>query len=145
MGGSALDKLSAAEWMLTIRQARKVFILYFTDKTPLCGQFAVPLAANVVALGVVIVLRVGKLLAVIAARLTGTERLGNGQHGSRYCASSIGSCCSCCCVVSAGAISWEAGPAGGLGFGSIGSTMPGDEAVLGMNPWARGSRLLYGM
>src|ERR1700694_1871006 len=91
MGGSALDKLSAAEWMLTIRQARKVFILYFTDKTPLCGQLAVPLAANVVALGVVIVLRVGKLLAVIAARLTGTERLGNGQHGSRYCASSIGS------------------------------------------------------
>src|SRR5258708_7941460 len=55
---------------------------HFTLQTPFFGELAVPLAAYAISLGVVVLLRVCKLLFVIGLRLAGTQRFGDGQHGS---------------------------------------------------------------
>src|SRR5580658_4262631 len=68
--------------MLTVRQTLKVFLLHFTMQPPLLREFAVPLATNSVALGVIVLLSVRELLFVIGLRLAGTQRFGNGQHDS---------------------------------------------------------------
>src|SRR5580698_3130184 len=76
------NELLFGQGMLTVRQPLKVFLLHFTMQPPLLREPAVPLAAYSVALGVVVLLRVCKLLFVIRLRLAGTQRFGNGQHDS---------------------------------------------------------------
>ena len=55
--------------VLSIGKPREVFFLYLAFQSPLFRQLAVPLASNVLAFGVVIVLGVGKLPLVIGVRL----------------------------------------------------------------------------
>src|SRR5260370_39247822 len=74
------DGLPPFKWMLSARQSREVRLVYFTLETPLCGQFALPLAAHTVAVAVVIVLGVGKLLLVVLLSLARAEGLRDGQH-----------------------------------------------------------------
>src|SRR5580704_11474053 len=68
--------------MLPVREPLKVFLFHFASESPLLREFAVPLAANSVALGVIVLLSVRELLFVIGLGLAGTQRFGNGQHDS---------------------------------------------------------------
>jgi hypothetical protein len=55
--------------VLSVGKAREVFSLYLAIQSPLSRQLAVPLASNLCAFGVVIVLGVGKLALVIGVCL----------------------------------------------------------------------------
>ena len=80
--GLVAHQLFARQRMLPVGEALEVLLLHFTVQAPLCGEFAVPLAAYPVALGVVVLLGVGELFFVIRLRLAGTQRFGDGQHDS---------------------------------------------------------------
>ena len=75
-------ELFSGHGVLPVRQSLEVLLPHFTMQAPLLGEFAVPLAAYPVALGVVVLLGVRELLFVIGLRLAGTQRFGNGQHDS---------------------------------------------------------------
>ena len=68
--------------MLPVGQTLKVFLLNLATKTPFLGKAAVPLAAYVVALGVVVVLSIGELFLVICLGLASAERFGDREHNS---------------------------------------------------------------
>src|ERR1700730_4246592 len=74
--------------MLPARQPLKVFLVHFTFESPLLREFSMPLAADLVAFRVVILLSVGGLLFVICLALACGQRLGGGQHGS-LCRSTV--------------------------------------------------------
>ena len=63
-----------------MRQSPEVLFPHFTLKAPFFSELAVPLAAYMVSLGVVILLRVREFLFVIGLRLAGTQRFGDGQQ-----------------------------------------------------------------
>src|SRR5208282_1585084 len=66
--------------MLAVAETPKLFLLDATTQAPLLGQFPLPLTANPVAFGVVILLCVTELLLMISVGLSGTERLGYRYH-----------------------------------------------------------------
>src|SRR5271165_4139415 len=70
---SEANEVCRGNRVLSVGKPREVFFLYLAFQSPLFRQLAVPLAANTLAFGVVIVLRVGKLPLVIGVRLTRTE------------------------------------------------------------------------
>ena len=74
------NKLFARLRMNAVRQPREPQRRDFAGQTQASGKFALPLALHGVAL-LVIALRLGReLTLVIALRLAGAERFGNGKH-----------------------------------------------------------------
>src|ERR1035438_3500670 len=65
-----------------------MLLLPLALQSPLGGEPAMPLASDLLALGVVIVLGVREFPLVVGMRLSGAERLGDRQHwaasGSRF-------------------------------------------------------------
>src|SRR5579863_6475520 len=80
--GLVAHKLFARQRVLPVSKSPKVLFTHFPLQTPFCRELAVPLAANAVSLGVVVLLGVRELLFVIGLGLAGTQRFGNGQHDS---------------------------------------------------------------
>jgi hypothetical protein len=66
--------------VLPARQSPEVLFPHFTLETPLVGELAVPLAAYVISLGVVVLPRIRELLFVIGLRPGRTQRFGESQH-----------------------------------------------------------------
>ena len=70
---------------LPVGQPMEVLLLHVAREPPLPRELAVPLAANLVALRVVVLAGVAELLRVVRADLRGTQGLGDGEHGAvRY-------------------------------------------------------------
>src|ERR1019366_3383029 len=74
------NEWSSGKRMLPIGESCEVLLLHLALQAPLGGEPAMPLATDFLALGVVIVLGVREFPLVVGMRLSGTERLGNGQH-----------------------------------------------------------------
>src|SRR5580698_10172836 len=80
--GLMAHKLFARQRMLPVSKSPEVLFTHFTLQTPFCGELAVPLAANAVSLGVVVLLGIRELLFVIGLGLAGSQGFGNGQYDS---------------------------------------------------------------
>src|SRR5580700_10855655 len=68
--------------VLPIGQTLEVLLPHFAGNTPFLCQSAMPFAAYPITLGVVVLLSVGEFFLVIGLRLSGAQRLGNGEHNS---------------------------------------------------------------
>src|SRR5579859_602424 len=82
VSGSAANQLLAGNRMLAFAETGKMLRADFGFEAPPLSQPAMPAALHFGTLRVVVVLGIGELFLVIALRLSGAERFGDGQHSS---------------------------------------------------------------
>ena len=79
-----LDQLLAGSWVPAFRHPREVDLMHLAPQPEIRGETALPLAANVLLLGVVRLRTAGELLPVIPLSLPRTQRTRDGEHQSKY-------------------------------------------------------------
>src|SRR4029077_66700 len=75
--GLMLDERRVGDRVPPIGEALEVALVHRAFEAPLARELALPLAANLIALRVVVVTRIPKLFGVIVLRLRGTEGFGD--------------------------------------------------------------------
>ena len=78
------DKLLARDRVLAFREPLEVFLAHLSSQSPLLGKPAVPFAAYLIALRVVVLACVRELFRVIRLRLARAQRIRDGQHVVTY-------------------------------------------------------------
>ncbi len=81
--GSSGDRTSGSPVtrMLTVGEPLELIRTHLPGESPLARELTVPLPADLVALGVVVVAGVAELLRVVRVDLRGAERFGDRDHG----------------------------------------------------------------
>ena len=141
-----LHQQLAGQRMLPLREPGELLLADLAGEPPRGRQAAIPLATNLVPLGVVVLARVAELLRVIALRLPGAERLRHRHHGCiPFCRQSklrwlcAAPCPPCEAAVGDSANSWTGGATAGAGAGvERNRGVPADaESARAISAWCR--------